>query len=121
MTEWDESKKYLIFYAKDDSIIKRRDIRNQLKDAVETGDKLQQRITRLTKDCSHLATLGFNDLHKRVEADKKLEAIRGLLPLFDDEAEKNDEAEQPILWLKRKILEVLEPSIDSDKLGSEVE
>ena len=43
MTRWDDTKKYLIFYARDDSIIPRRDIRNQLKDAVEAGDKLQER------------------------------------------------------------------------------
>lgn len=47
MTRWDDVKNYLLFYAKDGSIIKRRDIRTQLNDAVEAGDELQDKNREL--------------------------------------------------------------------------
>ena len=49
MTGWDKAKEYLIFYAKDDSIIPRRDIRNQLQDAVAEGDKNQECLNNLNE------------------------------------------------------------------------
>jgi len=54
MSEWDKAKKYLLFYAKDDSIIPRRDIRNQLKDAVEEGDKMQREGDQMQSHIHHM-------------------------------------------------------------------
>ena len=58
-------------------------------------------------------------LEDRSKAWDKINAIRKLIPLFDEEADKNDEAEVPILWLKRQLEAVLEPSIESDTLRKE--
>ena len=113
MTEWDKAKKYLVFYAKDDKCIKRRDIRHQLKDAVEAGDNLQEKVTRYE---------GFFNIERidQIKQDeKKLEAIRVLLtgtcesydeghcePSCDGDADYEH-------CLTRKILEVLSGSIDN--------
>lgn len=51
MSEWNEIRKYLLFYAGDEKIIPRRDIRNQLYEAVQVGDRLQER-SRLLELCN---------------------------------------------------------------------
>ena len=53
------------------------------------------------------------------EQQQNLEAIRELLPLFDEEADKNDEAEQPILWLKRKLLALCNSAQNTDYVQKE--
>jgi len=51
LSEWNEIRKYLLFYAGDEKIIPRRDIRNQLYEAVQVGDRLQER-SRLLELCN---------------------------------------------------------------------
>jgi len=73
MTEWDKAKKYLLFYAGDETIIKRRDIRNQLLDAVEAGDRLQKHNAFLLDEIDNYS-------ESLIDKIQKLEAILALLP-----------------------------------------
>ena len=93
MSEWDKAKEYLLFYAKDDSIIKRRDVRNQLNDAVAEGDKLQKDLVFWQEACAEI------QIYKDGLYDK-LQEMRNLT----EEMNYGDDVEEH--WRKR-ILEVL--------------
>jgi len=93
VSEWDKAKEYLLFYAKDDSIIKRRDIRNQLNDAVAEGDILQKDLVFLQEACAEI------QIYKDGLYDK-LQEMRNLT----EEMNYGDDVEEH--WRKR-ILEVL--------------
>ena len=71
MTKWNKAKKYLVFYAKDDKCIKRRDIRNQLKDAVEAGDKLQKHNAFLLNEIDNYSE-SLNNAYVKLEAIRVL-------------------------------------------------
>jgi len=121
MTGWDKAKEYLLFYAKDDSIIKRRDIRNQLNDAVKEGNRLQAKLTVIEKMLS------------QTDTGKALLKLEKILEIY------HNQPSRVIQWTPNKsnyswglpgptesqnmlikILEILlEESIDSDKLRSE--
>ena len=93
MTEWNKTKEYLIFYSKDESIIPRRDIRNQLKDAVAEGDKLQSHLW----GCQEGYKLQMEAHH---EVKQKLEAIQ-------DKIKKWNKAELDAIEVVLEISEVL--------------
>jgi len=78
--------------------------------------KLREEKKRLAEEGAHATNQWKECIDLWNEDCKRLEAIRNLLPLFDQEADKNDEAEVPILWLKRQLEAVLETSIDSASL-----
>lgn len=108
MSEWDKAKAYLVFYAKDDSVIERRDIRNQLKDVVEEGDKLQEENKQLKESNKTWERAFQNTLSDRDKYLKKLEAIRKIVNMWRAyEFKKDPEIRIEIQQITKELLGVL--------------
>ena len=110
MNEWQKAKSYLQYYV-DNKVIERRDIRNQMLDVIEVGDKLEERVGEYTQHNLELMN-ALSDAQTRIkvwkhsaeEKEQKLEAIRELL--------RN--APVPPEEIPDLIMKILGPSIESD-------
>ena len=116
MNDWDNAKKYLLFYAKDNSIIPRRDIRNQLYDAVDVGDRMKKEINQYTAEIAHYILTKTLLEEKLKEKTKNLETIQEIIfanPMFRFEPTEMEKTIHQIIKLldngkKEKICPELE-------------
>jgi len=134
MTDWEEAKKYLIFYANDDSIIKRHDIRTQLKDAVEAGDNLLdktreleaylsveqllakrwEKFIELMGDDSYTELTPEEYVSQLYDREQKLEAIKSIVHRYYTTPVKELENMGGHYKLVKELNAILDPSIESD-------
>ena len=137
MSDWDKAKEYLRFYAKDDSIIQRRDIRNQLQNAVAEGDKLQdktreldaylsveqllakrwEKFIELMGDDSYTELTPEEYVSQLDDREQKLEAIKSIVHRHYTTPVKELENMGGHYKLVKELNAILDPSIESDKEG----